>query len=69
MVNVVAIVWILFITVLFMLPPNLLTGYTFAGAVTLLAIYYFAWARAHFEGPPALKRLREAAIPTRTEAL
>jgi amino acid transporter len=65
-VNVVAIVWILFISVLFMLPPNQLTGYTFAGAMALLAIYYFAWARAHFVGPPALKRLREAAIPTRT---
>ena len=69
-VNVVAIVWIAFISVLFMLPPNQLTGYTFAGAMALLAVYYFAWARAHFAGPPALKRLREAAIPTRTtEAL
>ena len=32
-------------------------------------IYYFAWARTHFAGPPALKTLREAAIPhDRTEA-
>ncbi|HWE31053.1 MAG TPA: amino acid permease [Polyangia bacterium] len=68
-VNVIAVVWILFITVLFMLPPNQLTGYTFGGAIALLAVYYFAWARAHFAGPPALKRLREAAIPTQTEAL
>lgn len=67
-VNLVAIVWILFVTVLFMLPPNQLTGYTFAGAIALLALYYFGWARARFVGPPALKRLREAAIPTRTEA-
>jgi amino acid transporter len=70
MINVVAIVWIATISVLFMLPPNQLTGYTFAGAMALLAVYYFAWARTHFAGPPALKRLREAAIPTRTtEAL
>ena len=67
-VNAIAVAWILFITVLFVLPPNQLTGYTFAGALVLLAIYYFAWARAHFAGPPALKRLRDAAIPTRTEA-
>jgi amino acid transporter len=65
--NVIAVAWIAFITVLFILPPNLLTGYTFAGALVLLGIYYFAWARRHFEGPAALKRLREAAIPTRTE--
>ncbi|HXU67755.1 MAG TPA: amino acid permease [Polyangia bacterium] len=67
-VNLVAVVWIAFITVLFVLPPNLKTGYTFAGALGLLAIYYFAWARTHFAGPPALKTPREAAIPTRTEA-
>lgn len=67
-VNAIAVAWIVFITVLFVLPPNQLTGYTFAGALVLLAIYYFAWARAHFAGPPALKRLRDAAIPTRTEA-
>ena len=32
--------------------------------LVLLAVYYFAWARTHFAGPPALKRLRETAIPT-----
>jgi amino acid transporter len=66
-VNAIAVAWIAFITVLFMLPPNLKTGYTFAGAMVLLAIYYFAWARTHFAGPPALKRMREAAIHTRPE--
>jgi hypothetical protein len=67
-VNLVAIMWIGFISVLFMLPPNLRTLYTFVGALAVLAVYYFAWARTHFAGPPALKRLREAGIPTRTEA-
>jgi amino acid transporter len=66
--NVVAVAWIAFTSVLFVLPPNELTGYTFAGALALLGIYYFAWARKHFAGPPALKTLRETAIPTRTEA-
>lgn len=66
-VNTVAVVWIAFISVLFMLPPNLLTLYTFAGAVGLLGIYYFAWAARRFSGPAGLKRLRETGIPTRTE--
>ena len=66
-VNAIAVAWIAFISVLFMLPPNQLTGYTFAGALALLGVYYFAWARTHFEGPPALKSLARAAIPTRTE--
>jgi amino acid transporter len=66
-VNAVAVVWIAFISVLFMLPPNLLTLFTFGGAVALLTVYYFAWAARHFAGPAGLKRLREAAIPTRTE--
>lgn len=66
--NLVAVAWIGIISVLFMLPPNALTGYTFAGAIVLLGAYDLMWARRHFEGPAALKRLREAAIPTRTEA-
>jgi amino acid transporter len=64
-VNLIAIVWIAFVTVLFMLPPSEQTGYTFAGALTLLASYDFLWARRHFAGPPALKTLRQAAIPGR----
>jgi amino acid transporter len=65
-VNATALAWIGIITVLFMLPPNLRTGLTFAVAVMLLGIYDLAWARRHFAGPPALKRLRQTAIPGRT---
>jgi amino acid transporter len=67
-VNSVAVAWIAIITVLFVLPPNQLTGYTFAGALVLLAIYDLAWARRHFAGPPALKSWRQTAIPGRTAA-
>jgi amino acid transporter len=56
MVNLAALVWIVFITVLFVLPPNGRAGTTFAGLLVFLAIYYFAWARTRFEGPPILKR-------------
>jgi amino acid transporter len=66
LVNTVAVIWIAAISVLFVLPPNQLTGYTFAGALGLLAIYDFAWASRHFAGPPALKTRRRTAIPGRT---
>jgi amino acid transporter len=64
-VNTIATVWIGFISVLFVLPPNQKTGYTFGLALVALAVYYFAWARTHFEGPKALKQLRDTAIPSR----
>jgi amino acid transporter len=58
LVNGVAIVWIVFISVLFVLPPNGRTGLTFMGLLAALIIYYVTWARARFEGPPVLKNLR-----------
>ena len=50
-VNVVALVWIAFITVLFVLPPNQLAGYTFAGALAVLAVYWYGWMNKRFRGP------------------
>jgi len=48
---VIAILWIVFISVLFVAPPNELTGYTFAGLTVLLVIYYFTNVRHWFRGP------------------
>jgi amino acid transporter len=50
-VNVVALLWIAFITVLFVLPPNDLTGWIFAGTVGALLTLYFATAHRRFRGP------------------
>ncbi|HET7135986.1 MAG TPA: amino acid permease, partial [Casimicrobiaceae bacterium] len=50
-VDVIALAWIAVITVLFVLPPNQLAGYTFAGSLAALAVYWFAWMRARFRGP------------------
>jgi len=50
-VNVISVVWILFITVLFVLPPNELTGYMFGGTVLLLLGYYLIGVRDRFKGP------------------
>jgi hypothetical protein len=48
---VFAILWIAFITVLFVAPPNQLTGYTFGGLTVILVIYYFVDVRHWFRGP------------------
>ncbi|EAU66045.1 amino acid transporter [Stigmatella aurantiaca DW4/3-1] len=50
-INLLALAWCGTITVLFVLPPNELAGYTFAGALGLLAIYWWAAQRHTFVGP------------------
>jgi len=54
-VNVVALVWIAVCMILFVLPPNQLAGYTFAGCLVALALYWRLWMRARFRGPPLLR--------------
>lgn len=53
-VNLIAVIWIAFISVLFVLPPNEQTGYTFGGVFALLVIYWFAAERHRFHGPRRL---------------
>ena len=53
-VNLVAIVWICAAMLLFALPPNQLAGYTFAGCMAALALYWRLYMRARFRGPPRL---------------
>ncbi|WP_395805538.1 amino acid permease [Archangium minus] len=50
-VNVVALCWCAVVMVLFILPPNELAGYTFAGALALLTVYWVAFQRHTFVGP------------------
>ena len=50
-VNTVAVLWIAFITVLFVLPPNELTGYIFAATLVGLSVLYLARVRGRFKGP------------------
>ena len=50
-INAAAVLWVVFITILFVAPPNELTGYTFAGLLIVLIIYYFARIRGNFHGP------------------
>ena len=50
-VSLVALAWIAFITVLFVLPPNELTGWIFGGALAALGLFYLARVRGRFQGP------------------
>jgi len=59
-VNLIALAWIAFITVLFVLPPNELTGYIFAGTFVALVSFYFVRVRGRFRGPvPQAKTAEE----------
>jgi amino acid transporter len=51
-VNVIALGWIVFITVLFMLPPNERTGVTFAALLVGLAALWWGWAQSRYRGIP-----------------
>ena len=53
-INLAALVWILFITILFVLPPNERTGYTFAGLLVLLTIGWPIVSRRGYRGPAQL---------------
>ena len=51
----VAIFWVLVLMVLFSFPTSGNISWPFmVGIVVLLLIYYFGWARAHFEGPKVM---------------
>jgi len=58
-VNVIALGWIAFITVLFVLPPNELTGYIFVGTFAVMAIFYFVRVRGRFRGPVPQAKSRD----------
>ncbi|MBF5041106.1 amino acid permease [Aggregicoccus sp. 17bor-14] len=50
-VNVAALAWSAAVMVLFVLPPNQLAGYTFAGCLVLLGAYWGLSRRHTFVGP------------------
>jgi amino acid transporter len=51
-VNVVAIGWVVLVMGLFVMPPNQLAGFTFAGCLLALAVYWFGYMKKRFTGPP-----------------
>ncbi|MFT3891078.1 MAG: amino acid permease [Anaerolineales bacterium] len=51
--NVIAVVYTLFICILFVLPPNELVLWTMVLFGAILVVYWFAYAKSHFKGPKA----------------
>ncbi|MEO8571833.1 MAG: amino acid permease [Chloroflexota bacterium] len=48
----VAVFWVIVLMILFSFPTSGNISWPFmAGAVVLLLLYYFGWARSHFQGP------------------
>jgi amino acid transporter len=54
LVNRIALAWIAVCMVLFVMPPNQLAGYTFAGCVAAMILYWLLHARTRFRGPPEI---------------
>jgi amino acid transporter len=50
-VNLLALAWCAVLTVLLVLPPNQLAGYTFGGTCVLLLVAWWGGVRKRFEGP------------------
>ena len=59
--------WIAFITVLFVLPPNELTGYIFAGTLVVMLAFYFLRVRGKFRGPMPQTKSREQLLKLEAE--
>jgi amino acid transporter len=51
LLNIVAVVYTIFICIVFVLPPNELVLWTMVGLVAILVVYWYAYARSHFTGP------------------
>lgn len=50
-INVISFVWIIFITILFCLPPNELVLWTMILLTIVLVLYWQLYAKTHFAGP------------------
>ena len=63
----VALIWIAFITILFVLPPNDLTGYIFGGTFAALLFFYVLRVHGRFRGPVPQATSREALLKMEAE--
>ena len=49
--NVIAVAWVAFITVLFSIPPNELAGWSMVLLAVFMGLYWTPVARRRFRGP------------------
>ncbi|MNI75952.1 hypothetical protein D3C73_1321430 [compost metagenome] len=69
LVAVLSLVWIVFISVIMMIPPNQNAAYAMLGMMIILVIMDFAYYRKHFEGPQAALRTSIADLQRREREL
>ncbi len=62
-VNLVAIVYTVFICFVLVMPPNVLAGETFLGLLAALAVLYAAIARRKYKGPEWSRAHAREAVP------
>ncbi len=53
LLNVIAVVYTIFICIVLVLPPNELVLWTLVGFAVILVVYWYAWAKKNFTGPKA----------------
>jgi L-asparagine transporter-like permease len=53
LVNIISFIWIIFITILFILPPNELVLWTMIALAVVMVLYWQLDAKKRFKGPKA----------------
>lgn len=69
LIAVLSLIWIVFISVVMMIPPNQNAAYAMLGMMILLVIMDFAYYSKHFEGPQAALRTSIADLQRREREL
>ncbi|WP_438445851.1 amino acid permease [Gorillibacterium sp. sgz5001074] len=67
-VAIVSLVWIVFISIIMMIPPNQNAAYAMLGMMILLVIMDFGYYRTRFEGPRAALRRSGEELASREKA-
>jgi len=62
-INMVAMIWVLFITVILSLPDQMRAGKAIAGLTLMLALWYVASERTRFRGPAFSLQASPAGLP------
>jgi amino acid transporter len=68
-IGTLAVLWIVFISVIMVIPPNEMAGYALGGMVVLLIVMDFAYYRKNFPGPQAALKTSMAEILRREKEL
>jgi amino acid transporter len=68
-ISVIALLWIAFISVIMVIPPNQNAGFALIGMMFLLIVMDFAYYRKHFPGPQAALNVTEEELLLREAEL